>query len=344
MKAAVYYGPGDIRVQDMPLPVAGPGDVLVRVLRSGLCGTDVTEWVAGPRMIPLTTQHPFSGHRGPMIPGHEIIGEIVSAPAGSGLEVGTVAASGAQITCGTCRTCRTGRINVCERLYTLGLNRHGGHAEFVSGPAEYWLPLPAGLSVDAAGLAQPLSVGIHGARRLAPAAGDSVAVIGAGAIGSFILAALRHLCSDLHITVSDRESSRLDRAMVLGADRVVLASDQEGLAAREFDVVIEATGAPGLLNESIRLTRSGGSILAVGIPASAELIDAHDLVVREITLISTNALVTQEDLPVALEILRTTNLAEVMLDSVRPLEAITSVLDGMASGAIEGKVLLDPHA
>lgn len=342
MRAAVYHGPHDIRIEEVPVPVPGDGDVLVRVLRSGLCGTDVTEWVAGPVMIPLHHRHPYSGHEGPTIPGHEMIGEIVSAPADSGLKPGTIAASGAQVTCGECKTCRAGRINVCERLYTLGLNTHGGHAEYVSGPARYWIPAPEGLGLDAAGLTQPLAVGLHAARRSGSVPGDRVLITGAGAIGSFVLAGLRHLVPDIEITVADIDRVKLDRAGRLGADHV-LDSSTETPMSRHYDVVIEASGAPGLLVAALEYTRTGGRVLAVGLSATPQEIDPHDVVLREITIDSTNALVTPEDLPVALEILATTDLGTEMLDSVRPLGDVAAALDELATGRVQGKILIDPQ-
>jgi (R,R)-butanediol dehydrogenase/meso-butanediol dehydrogenase/diacetyl reductase len=342
MRAAVYHGARDIRIEQVPTPARGAQDVLVRVLRSGLCGTDVTEWLSGPVMIPLTKEHPYSQHRGPMIPGHEIVGEIVEAPEDSGLQPGTTAVSGAQVACGECKNCLAGRINVCERLYTLGLQTNGGHAEFVVGPAPYWIATPEGLDIDAAGLAQPLGVGLHAARRAGVVTGDAVLVTGAGAIGTFILAALHHLHPAVHITVADIDQLKLARAVRLGADATINLGDGETPSEKAYDVVIEAAGAPGLLVECLRYTRTGGRLLAVGMSATPQLLDPHDLVMREITMEGTNALITPEDIPAALEILNAGTLATEMLDSVRPLSAIAETLDELASGKIQGKVLLDP--
>lgn len=342
MRAAVYHGPRDIRLEEVPVPVPGEGDVLVRVLRSGLCGTDVTEWVAGPVMIPLAQEHPHSHHHGPTIPGHEMLGEVVSAPADSGLEPGMIVAGGAQVACGECKTCRVGRINVCERLYTLGLNANGGHAEYVAGPARYWVPTPEGMDLDAAGLTQPLAVGLHAARRSGAVAGDRVLITGAGAIGSFVLAGLRHLVPDVEITVADIDPVKLERALRLGADATVDLSTDATPIARHYDVVIEASGAPGLLVKGLAYTRTGGRLLAVGLSAAPQALDPHDFVLREITIESTNALVTPDDIPTAIEILATTGLGMEMLDSVRPLSEVAAALDELATGRVQGKILLDP--
>ncbi|WP_341952692.1 alcohol dehydrogenase catalytic domain-containing protein [Salinibacterium sp. TMP30] len=339
MRAAVFHGSRDIRIHEVPIPIAGPDDVLVRVLRSGLCGTDVTEWVSGPLMIPLHKPHPHSGHVGPMIQGHEIVGEVVAAPVGSSLVPGQIVTSGAQVFCGKCQRCLEGRVNVCQRLYTLGLNANGGHAEYVSAPRRSWVPVPASLSLEHAGLAQPLAVGIHAARRSGAVSGDSVLISGAGAIGSFVLAGLRHLIPEITVTVTDVDPVKLERATRLGATRVSLAGQ---LAINDFDVTIEASGAPGTLTLCIGSTRVGGRVLAVGMPSRKVELNIYDLVLREITLETTVALITDEDMKPALDILSTTSLGAELLDSVQPLDQISKILDAMASGAVGGKVLLDP--
>ncbi|WP_227411734.1 zinc-binding dehydrogenase [Cryobacterium sp. BB736] len=343
MRAAVFYGQRDIRIEDVPVPTPADDQALLRVLRSGLCGTDVSEWTSGPIMIPLEHEHPHSHHKGPMIPGHEIVAEVVTAPDGSGLEPGMVVASGAQIFCHECRNCRQGRINVCERLYTLGLQVDGGHAEFVVSPVANLVPVPDGLAVDAAGLAQPLAVGLHAARRAGAVAGDRVLVTGAGAIGSFVVAGLRHIIPDLHITVSDIDDVKLERARRLGADEVLNTRTGGEPEAEGFDVVIEASGAPGLLIACFGYCRTGGRVLAVGMSAKPLEFDPHAIVLREITLETTNALVTPVDIPDALEILASGNVASEMLDSVRSLDAVPSALDELAAGTVQGKILIDPR-
>jgi hypothetical protein len=137
------------------------------------------------------------------------------------------------------------------RYRTLGLNVHGGMAEYVAVPAITMRVLPPGLSIDHAALAQPLAVGVHAARRAGAAAGDRIVVIGAGAIGSFVLAGLRHLSDDYQIIVVDIAASRLARAERLGTDMTMTASSSladdiiEALGGIQPDVVIEASGAPG---------------------------------------------------------------------------------------------------
>src|ERR1700761_1625224 len=157
MKAAVYHGDHDVRIESVPVPEPADGEVLLRVLRSGLCGTDATEWKAGPLTFPVNRVHPVTGHTGPMVFGHEFVGEIVEPVS---LPTRTLVASGAGVWCGECDRCRQGRTNLCRRYYTHGLNAAGGLAEYVAVPERTLVPLPDGLGLDAAGLAQPLAVGL----------------------------------------------------------------------------------------------------------------------------------------------------------------------------------------
>src|SRR5882724_9813635 len=195
MKAVVYYGAGDVRVEDRPMPERADGHALLRVLRSGICGTDATEWRSGPHLFAVNRPHPVSGHVGPLILGHEFIGEVVETSPGGRFALGDRVAAGAGMWCGECPRCVEGRTNLCWSYTTLGLNVDGGMAEYVAAPETMLALLPDGLSLDIAGLAQPLAVGLHAARRSGVADGDRVVVIGAGAIGSFVLAGVRSLAT-----------------------------------------------------------------------------------------------------------------------------------------------------
>lgn len=348
MKAAVYYGDHDVRIEERPTPVRGEGEALVRVLRSGMCGTDATEWRSGPHLFPVSgTPHPVSGHVGPLILGHEFIGEVVEAGPNSRFTVGDRVAAGAGVWCGECPRCLEGRTNLCWNYTTYGLNVDGGMAEYVSAAEKQLAPIPDGMSLDAAGLSQPLAVGFHAARRSGAQPGDRVVLISAGAIGTFVLAALLSV-GDIDVTVIDLPGPKLDRALRLGARRIIPAGDSvvgEVLAAvhpQGADVVIEASGASGQLANAIRMVRAGGTILQVGLPAKHPEIDLAAIVLREVTLRTTNAHVFADDLEPALRLLATTGLADELLDSVHPLDDIAEQLERLATGRLEGKVLFDP--
>ena len=345
MQAAVYHGPHDVRLERVPVPEPREGEVLIRITRSGVCGTDASEWKAGPKVFPVDRVHPHSGQSGPLILGHEFIGEVVSST-DPRFAPGQRVASGAGVSCGACARCREGRTNLCAQYYTHGLNAPGGMAEYAAVAAGTLVPIPDGLGDDAAGLAQPLAVGLHAARRAGVRPGDRVVLIGAGAIGTFVLAGLAHLV-EAEVAVVDFAGSRLERARRLGASRTIAvdAEDVEAeLAALRagVDVVIEASGAPGQLNRAIALARDGGTILQVGLPTGPQEVDIHQLVFREISIATTLAHVCAEDMPEALAILGATGLAGELLDSVRPLRELPEQLDRLAGGRLEGKVLFDP--
>lgn len=348
MIAAVFHASGDVRVENLAVPTPGVGEVLIRVLRSGICGTDASEYKAGPKIFPVTKRHPASGHEGPMVIGHEFIGEIISdAPAGSGFAKGDIVACGAGISCGECRRCREGRTNLCDNYVTLGLNRNGGLAEYVASPTQILVKVPGGISLEAAGIAQPLAVGLHAARRAGVKDGDKVLLIGAGAIGTFVLAGLKHLYN-AEVTVLDFGGARLERATRLGADHTVevgpdaAAQIREVIGASGLDVVIEASGAPAQIQFAIDMVKRGGQVLQVGLPSSAQEIDVHKIVMSEINISTTLAHVCSVDLAPALEILASSNLAEELVEGVYPLSEISNQLQLLGSGKIQGKVLFDP--
>lgn len=338
MTAAVYYGARDIRIERVPIPRPSAGEALVRVTRVGICGTDASEWVSGPRTFPAR----------PMVPGHEFVGEVVETAPDSNFAPGDIVASGAGISCGRCRRCIEGRTNRCRNYHTLGLNIDGALAEYVAVPTSTLRAIPRGLDIDHAALAQPLAVGVHAARRAAAGPGDRVVVIGAGAIGTFVLAGLRHL-GIRDITVVDLPGGRLDRALRLGADRIVAASDsviddvEVALKGRP-DLVIEASGAPGQLSAALTMVIDGGRVLAVGVPKENPQIDVHSLVFREVTLETTLAHICDTDLPAALQILtQDPALGRELTQPPVALDQIAPSLDALARGRADRKILIDPR-
>jgi (R,R)-butanediol dehydrogenase / meso-butanediol dehydrogenase / diacetyl reductase len=348
MRAAVLHAVGDLRVEDRPVPVPGAGEVLLAVTYNGLCGTDVTEYTKGPMMVPLTTPHSGSGHVGPTILGHEFIGEVVGVGAGAETWMGRRVASGAGVSCGACGPCRAGRTNLCDRYYTLGLSTHGALAEFVAVPASTLVEIPGGCSDIDAALAQPLAVGLHAVSRSGVSAGDTVVLLGAGAIGSFILAGLAH--HDGRVVAVDVDEERLRSASQLAAVETLLVRPDDPidpvaqLVPSGANVVIESSGAPGGAQRAINIVVPGGRVLLVGLVKVPQSLYLADLVLREITVNTTVAHVCSSDLPRALELLTDRPLAKLLVDRVVPLEKIvTDAFDPLVAGTVRGKVLVDPR-
>jgi (R,R)-butanediol dehydrogenase / meso-butanediol dehydrogenase / diacetyl reductase len=342
MRAAVYHGRHDIRIESVPEPTRPrAGEVVLEVLRSAICGTDASEWSHGPLLA-----------RPPVTLGHEFVGRVVEV--GDGVEefrVGDRLVSGAGVSCGTCEWCRAGRINLCAAYYTLGLHANGGLAELVTTPASICRQVPDTCSDDAAAMAQPFAVALHAVRRSGVAHGQSCAVIGVGGIGAFIVAsAAAHGISPL-IAV-DIDDERLATARRLGADRVVNARGGdlaqlilEASGGEGAHVVIEASGAPAAPGAAIEATRRGGRILLVGLQSQPREIDLFALTVHEIEVTTTLAHVCDVDLPESLEIISRGDLASTVLDRVIPLEELVAEgIRPLAEGTARGKIVVDPKA
>ena len=349
MKAAVYHGPRDVRVESVPEPGAlGPEEILLKVRSGGICGTDAGEYVYGPKHLPINTRHQASGHQGPLIIGHEIFGTIDSVGSNvEHLQVGDRIVPGAGMWCGSCDWCKAGKTNLCESYYTLGLQANGGLAELVNVPARMCQVVPAGCNDVSASVAQPLAVALHAVRRGRVQAGSSVAIIGVGGIGFFILAgALSYAASP--IAVVDIEPDRLAAADAFGA---TVALNPEKLDAAEallemtdgvgFDVVFEASGAEPSAALAQRVVRRGGTVVLVGLHKEPRAFDVTDLVIREVELVSTLAHVCDVDLPESLQLLTDDRLAPTALDREIELDAIVDEgLEPLAAGGVSGKIVV----
>jgi (R,R)-butanediol dehydrogenase/meso-butanediol dehydrogenase/diacetyl reductase len=349
MRAAVYHGAKDVRIEQRPVPAVGAGEVLVRVTRSGICGTDATEYAHGPRMFPVHRRHPASGHEGPMVLGHEFVGEVVEHGDGAELFAGTRVATGAGVSCGACSWCAAGRTNLCARYWTLGLNADGGLAEYARVPASTCVVIPEGCSDDAAGLAQPLAVGLHAVRRTGVTPGETVVLVGAGAIGSFILCGLAERQVERVIAL-DVDDHRLGTAAALGATETHNVADQDPVAlvrdltgGEGVPLVIESSGVSGSAQRAIRMAARGGRVLLVGLAHEPQTLDLADATLREVDLLTTVAHVCGDDIPAALRLLAAGGITEHLLDRVIGLDALVpDGLDALVERRATGKILVDP--
>jgi (R,R)-butanediol dehydrogenase/meso-butanediol dehydrogenase/diacetyl reductase len=351
MKAAIYHGAGDIRIEEAPDPAPAAGELLLEIHAAGICGTDVAEYVRGPVSYAVDGSS-VTGHRGPLIPGHEFSGRVVAFGTGvDDFEVGSVVASGAGISCGSCLQCRAGRTNLCLSYSTVGLQRHGALAQYCAVPASTCLTVePYGLDEETAALAQPMAIGVHSLHRGRPAPGDDVVVLGAGGIGAFLTYAAAQLGT--RVSVVDLAPDRLELAAALGAHET-LRPDGRPLGWQLADleitpaVIYEVTGSEHVLDDAIGALVPGGRLVLVGLQTGPRSIDARRLTLAEVEFIGTNAHVCGADLPEALRLLaaRGGNWSDVA-PTVLPLEelvdeGIRPMADGR-SGRV--KTLIDPFA
>lgn len=258
MKALIFHAPGDLRVEDVPDPVAGPGDVLVQVEVALTDGTDAKAFQRGHPVLLGPPPSPF---------GHEFCGIDVA----TGQRV--VAANSAP--CGECAPCRRGQETLCERLFPL-LN--GAYAERLLVPERIarrnLLPVPRGLAPEVAALTEPLACCLHGVARAGIAEGDTVAILGAGPIG-LMLGACAADAGGRPFLVGGRPERR-ELGPLFGA----------GPAAEQADVVIEAAGTEQAWRDAVALVRPGGTVVVFGgLPSGTEVeLDSYRIHYEELTI------------------------------------------------------------
>ncbi|WP_336631835.1 MULTISPECIES: zinc-dependent alcohol dehydrogenase [unclassified Microbacterium] len=311
MRAAVLHGRQDLRLEDVQVPRARAGELLLEVGVVGVCGTDATEWAYGPRLFPVESAHPVTGHIGPMVMGHEFSGTVVEV--GEGVDstwLGKLVASCGSAPCGTCRECVTGRSNLCRRYAAVGLHRDGALTRYVSTPVGSCVDVgPLGLTEEEAALAQPMAIAVHSLRRAHVEPGTVAIVQGIGGIGAFLIHAL--VDAGAHVVAVDLTQERLDVAADLGAQVTVRAGEPgsgDRIAAEfahSIPVFFEVTGSDPGIQLAIDIVPMGTEIVLVGIQKALRSVDLARVTVRELSLIGTNAMVRETDFPEAARLVAT---------------------------------------
>ena len=282
MRAVVYDRPGHFELQDVPVPEPRPGEVRLRVLVAGVCGTDL---------------HLHEGEFGPtypLTPGHEFVGEVVAVGEGADPALrGHRVVVDNTASCGRCGECRRARPAYCEHLVAQGVNAPGGFAEQVVTEAARCF-LVDDLNPEVAVLTEPVACVVHGLDVLDLAPGSDVLLFGAGPTG-LILTSLLARSGAGRLTVAAPTAAKLVLARARGADAVVQLdrSDPEPahrtlteLAPAGFDVVVDATGALPVLDLAARLVRTGGTVFVYGMVAEAATwpVSPYDVFRRELTI------------------------------------------------------------
>jgi (R,R)-butanediol dehydrogenase / meso-butanediol dehydrogenase / diacetyl reductase len=351
MKAAVFHGRQDLRIEEVPTPVPREGELLLRVRAAGVCGTDAAEWERGPNLYALAGPHPVTGHAGPLIPGHELAGEVVGWGTGvDGFPRGTLVACGAGFVTAEDDFTRSGRPQLSSSYATVGLQANGGFAQYCAVPARACLPVGDELPSDATALAQPMAIAVHATRRGRLRAGERIVVIGVGGIGAFVVASAVE--TGAIVMAIDLDPSRLEIAASLGAARVVSATSADEIdelrsTASAIDAIFEATGAASGMHLALMLAPPGCRIVVVGLQAAPREIDLRLLSQREHELLGSNAHHCDADLPEALRVLaaRAEGWDDIAPIAI-PLEEIVpeGLLPLVERRADHVKTLVDPWA
>ncbi len=282
MRAVVYDRPEHFEVREIAIPEPGPGEVLLQVLVAGVCGTDA---------------HLHAGEFGPsypLTPGHEFVGLVTAVGDGADADlIGHTVVVDNTASCGRCGECRRARPAFCEQIVAQGVNAPGGFAEYVLTDADRCF-LVDDLDPEVAVLAEPVACVVHGLDILALAPGSDVLLFGTGPTG-LILTSLLARSGAGRLVVAAPTAAKLELARARGADEIVqidradpegAASQLRGLAPAGFDVVIDATGALSVLDLSLGLIRTGGTIFVYGMTAEAAQwpVAPYDIFRRELTI------------------------------------------------------------
>jgi 2-desacetyl-2-hydroxyethyl bacteriochlorophyllide A dehydrogenase len=296
MRALRCDEPGKLSIIQQDLPKPSSGEILVRIRRVGICGTDY---------------HIYHGNQPyleyPRVIGHELAGEIAEAPIGSPLTVGDIVCIEPYLYCSTCRACQQGKTNCCQNLQVLGVHRDGGACEYLVVPERNVVPAP-GLGLDEAAMVEFLAIGAHGVQRSGMGPTSRVAVVGAGPIG--IAAAIFAKTRGAEVSVLDMNTQRLafcqDEIGVDHAFEVSSDIDERLKAATAgdfFDIVLDATGSPKAMMKGFSYVAHGGTYVLLSIVRADITFNDPEFHKRETSLLgSRNA--TRHDFEMVLDAMR----------------------------------------
>ena len=269
-------------MEDVPKPEVGLNDVLIKIRKTAICGTDLhiylwDDWAA--RTIPV-----------PMVIGHEFVGEIAEVGAHvNDFHPGQIVSGEGHVVCGRCRHCMAGRRHLCAHTSGIGVNRPGAFAEYIALPmSNVWVHRP-GIDLDIAAIFDPYGNAVHTALQF-DLLGEDVLITGAGPIGCIAAAVCKH-AGARHVVITDLSDYRLGLAKALGADRCVnvghesLEDVQKELNMTEgFDVALEMSGAPAAFQNILDNIGHGGKIAVLGIPSADHAVDWEKIIFNMLTV------------------------------------------------------------
>jgi 2-desacetyl-2-hydroxyethyl bacteriochlorophyllide A dehydrogenase len=296
MQAAIIDAPHAMHVGAWDMPAAGPGEVLISVGAAGICAGD---------MYFYKGTNPYA--RYPQVCGHEIAGVVAETGAGAEhFAIGTKVVVEPFLGCGKCYPCRIGKSNCCANLRIIGIHRPGGYAEYLTAPATHVHVVPDGLSLSFASFAEPVAIGVQSCRRGQVAAGEYVLILGCGPIGLALIEVAK--ARGAHPVAVDVLPDRMAMAARLGAETIpaderLLATVMEQTNGEGAPVVIEATGVPRVMEQTVDLVAAGGRIVIVGLVKQGigVTFPGLDFTRKEMTIVGSRASV--DCFPESLELL-----------------------------------------
>ncbi|MBA2657917.1 MAG: L-threonine 3-dehydrogenase [Tatlockia sp.] len=327
-----------IWMQDVPVPEYGVNDVLIKIHKTAICGTDIhiynwDEWAQATIPVPMTV-------------GHEFCGEIVELGREvKGFHIGQRVSGEGHLTCGFCRNCRAGRRHLCRNTIGVGVNRPGCFAEYLAIPASNVISLPDNISTEQAAMFDPFGNAAHCALAF-DMVGEDVLITGAGPIGIMAVAIARHIGAR-HVVITDINDYRLELALKMGATRAInvqsssLKEVMDGLGMTEgFDIGLEMSGNPKALNDMVQAMNHGGHIALLGIPPKATIIDWNHVIFKGLIIKGIYGREMFETWYKMIAMLQSGLNIEPVLTHQFPVADYQNAFEIMASGQ-SGKIILD---
>ncbi|WP_046176014.1 2,3-butanediol dehydrogenase [Domibacillus indicus] len=291
MKAARWYEAKDIRVETIDEPVIAPGKIKIKVEWTGICGSDLHEYAAGPIFVPVQEPHYVSQDKAPIVMGHEFSGQVTEVGEGvTKVQPGDPVVVEPILSCGECPACKKGKYNLCEHLGFHGLSGGGGgFSEYTMVDEHMVHKMPEGLSYEQGALVEPAAVALHAVRLSKLKPGDKAAVFGAGPIGLLVIEALRAAGAS-EIYAVELSPERAAKAKELGAREVINPKEEQAverlreLSGGGVDVSFEVTGVPAVLPQAIDSTSFEGETIIVSIWESEASVQPNNIVLQERTV------------------------------------------------------------
>ncbi len=289
MKALLYHGNKDIRLEEIEKPKQKSNEALVKVKYTSLCATDIEEWQYGPLWIQTATLNPLSGKKAPLVMGHEISGVVDSVGDFNHQNlIGTRVVINNVLTCGNCYWCQSGHHAVCPSMAVAGLSADGGLQEYMVWPIKNIIPVPDSISDEEISLLEPATIAVHAVRKSGIKPGDIAVVVGCGTVGLLTLQAL--LAAGATVIGVDIKEKKLNLAKKLGAENIFKVEKNISYLYKQIltitnnigpDYVFETAGAKESPEISVNIARRGGTIILVGIYSQKTVFDFNQIVSLE---------------------------------------------------------------
>lgn len=327
-----------IWMQDVATPNYGVNDVLIKIKKTAICGTDIhiyawDDWAQATIPVPMTV-------------GHEFYGEIVAlGQEVQGLTVGQRVSGEGHLTCGVCRNCRAGKLHLCRNTLGVGVNRPGCFGEYLAIPATNVIALPDNITGDQAAILDPLGNATHCALAF-DVVGEDVLITGAGPIGIMAAAIVRHIGAR-HVVITDVNEYRLELAKKMGVTRAVnVAYERLDTVMKElgmtegFDIGLEMSGNPTALNDVFRAMNHGGRVAILGIPPKDTAVDWNQIIFKGLVIKGIYGREMYETWYKMIAMLQSGLDISPIMTHHFPVDQYQQAFEIMASGQ-SGKVILD---